>query len=68
MNGERPEMKTEGKQTMKPGESFIIIVFGAMVILALVTCPYEDFAAFDPIQWLNDSINGLFNVFFGWIP
>ena len=65
-------MEKEGKATMKPGESFIIIVFGAMVILALVTCPYEDIAAFDPLQWLTDSINGFMNLlkdlFFGWIP
>ena len=72
MSGERPELKTEGKQNVKPGESFIIIAFGAMVILALATCPYEDLASFNPLQWLTDSINGFINLlkdlFFGWIP
>ena len=67
MSGERPEMKTEGKQTMNPRTTVLLILFGAMTILAIITCPYEDFAAFDPLQWLSDSINGVFNVFFGWM-
>ena len=53
---------------MKASETFIIIAFGAMIILALAICPYDDFASLDPIQWLTDSINGFLNFFFGWIP
>ena len=68
MNGERPELKTEGKQNVNPRTTAFLLFFGVMTILVIMTCPYEDFAAFDPLQWLNDSINGLFNVFFGWIP
>ena len=67
MIGERPELKTEGKQTMNPRTTALLIFFGAMTILAIMTCPYEDLAAFDPLQWLSDSINGVFNVFFGWM-
>ena len=68
MSGERPEMETEGKTAMNPRTKVLLIFFGAMTFLAIMTCPYEDIAAFDPIQWLNDSINGVFNVLFGWIP
>ena len=60
-------METEGKQNVKPQIKALLIFLGVMTILAIITCPYEDIAAFDPLQWLNDSINGVFNVFFGWI-
>ena len=61
-------METERKTAMNPRTKVLLIFFGAMAMLAIMTCPYEDFAAFDPLKWISDSINGAFNVFFGWIP
>jgi len=56
---------------MKLGELIIICIFGAILILALTTCPYEDLASFNPLEWIANSVNGffdwIFNLFFGWM-
>ena len=57
---------------MKLGEFIVVAAFGIVLIFALTSCPYEEYASFNPVKWLTDSINGFLNLlkdlFFGWIP
>ena len=53
---------------MKHGELIILGICGIMLVLALVTCPSEDLASFDPLGWITDSINKVLDLFFGWMP
>jgi len=49
----------------------ILGIIGTIIVFALATCPYEDIASFNPIEWLSNSVKGFFdwfiNLFFGWI-
>jgi len=56
---------------MKLSELCIIGAFAVMLVFALITCPFESYASFNPVEWLADSINGFFDwvidLFFGWM-
>jgi hypothetical protein len=52
------ETETKGEITMKTGELIIFGILAAMVVFVLISCPFEDLASFNPIEWLADSING----------
>jgi len=57
---------------MRISELFIIAAFGVLLLFALIGCPYEEYANFNPVEWLTDLINGFLNLmkdlFFGWMP
>ena len=56
---------------MNPRDQTVIVVAVAIIFVLLAFYPFDGVASFDPLGWINNSINGflnlLINLFFGWI-
>lgn len=59
LNGDKNKMNTR--------ELIILGILGVAVFFALTTCPFEELASFNPLEWFSDSINRIIDLFFGWM-
>ena len=63
--------KNGDKNKMNTRELIILCILGVTVFYALTTCPFEELASFNPLEWFTNSVNGFFdwiiNLFFGWV-
>jgi hypothetical protein len=50
---------------MRIKEVIVLGILGLIIASFLIACPFDDIAAFDPVGWLNDSINSFVDLFFG---
>ena len=49
---------------MQIRELIFLGIIGVTVFFALYTCPFDDLASSNPVEWLADSINGFFDLIF----
>ena len=44
-------------------ELIFLGAIGVTVFFALYTCPFEELASFNPLEWVTNSVNGFFDWF-----